>query len=53
MTFTILHSMYVKISFQNETFLEELTELSPKVDEVFRRLTKTAVVCISILIIIF
>ncbi|CAH0584434.1 unnamed protein product [Chrysodeixis includens] len=27
----------------NETFFEELSELSPKVDEIFRRLTKTAV----------
>ncbi|KAF9799905.1 hypothetical protein SFRURICE_013642, partial [Spodoptera frugiperda] len=27
----------------NETFLEELVEISPKVDETYRRLTKTAV----------
>lgn len=35
--------------FQKETFLEDLNDITPRVDEIFRRLTKTAVVCITIL----
>ncbi|KAJ8724466.1 hypothetical protein PYW08_015940 [Mythimna loreyi] len=33
----------VSLQEVNETFLEELTDMSPQVDETFRRLTKTAV----------
>uniref|UniRef100_A0A2A4JVM1 RING finger protein 17 n=1 Tax=Heliothis virescens TaxID=7102 RepID=A0A2A4JVM1_HELVI len=40
----------VSLQEVNATFLEDLTELSPKVDETLRRLTKTAVINIPALL---